>query len=110
MQPITLTSRKGIVHTEQAPSLATASRTRTKPALSPGQRMERIFAIHSVYLPRILDAVDEFSGTVLNDIRSFSGLDQFGHGWDARAALAEEWIAYPTSRIDLDAAYARGAC
>lgn len=66
-------------------------------------------AIHSVYLPRVLDAVDEF-WNVLNDIRSFSGLDQSAMDGMPAPRWLREWIAYPTSRIDLDAAYARGAC
>lgn len=66
-------------------------------------------AIHSVYLPRVLDAVDAF-WEVLNNVRSLRDLDQSAINSTPAPRWLREWITHPTSHVDLDAAYARGAC
>jgi hypothetical protein len=67
------------------------------------------FAIHSVYLPRVLGAIDALWG-VLIDIESLGALDRSTIDGLTAPRWLREWIADPTSQIDLDAAYARGAC
>lgn len=66
-------------------------------------------AIHSIYLPRVLDAIDLF-WTVLNNIRLFRNLDRSAIDRMPAPRWLREWLANPTHQIDLDSAYARGAC
>ncbi|MGY2939592.1 hypothetical protein ACVWZ6_009194 [Bradyrhizobium sp. GM6.1] len=66
-------------------------------------------AIHSVYRRRVQYAIEAF-WTVLNNIRSLRDVDQSAIDRLPAPRWLREWLANPTSHIDLDAAYARGAC
>ncbi|WP_409188481.1 hypothetical protein [Bradyrhizobium sp. RDM4] len=59
--------------------------------------------IVSAYLPRVQEAIDTF-WNMLAQIPSAPAEMTLGPRW------YREWMENPTDVIDLDAAYARGAC
>lgn len=59
--------------------------------------------IRSVHLPRLDAAIDALHAA-LEQIPAVSVAEITGPRW------LREWLARPTDIIDLDAAYARGAC
>lgn len=65
--------------------------------------------IYSTHRPRVLGAIAAF-WNVLNNMRSFGTWDQSTIERMPAPRWMREWLSNPTSRIDLDAAYARGAC
>ncbi|MCK1489733.1 hypothetical protein IVB14_04680 [Bradyrhizobium sp. 180] len=61
------------------------------------------FEMRSIYPPRLYAAIDALHAA-LEQVPAVSIAQMTGPRW------LREWLARPTDVIDLDAAYARGAC